>query len=512
MSRSQAGMQLGTDASGVVTGIRGLDGILRKVGQPRPYTALVVGDSITAFAEATVATTSITDNGDGTATVVTPSAHGLCVGQPIRTNITANQATNVMDSTITSVISTTSFKIQLGGRTHTLTSANPPNIIIPLQRWGRGWFNWVEYSLGVSLKTTWCAVGGAASYHISALLDATPVTEAHDLGFVCIGMNDVYSFSQTQVQAQANIKTLIDKTRAKCSLLVIIGIPPRNSADTGNWTTARQAIHTKLNRWMHQYAQQIGALYFDPAASTQNGVTYVDSGATYPDPHTAFMYDYTHPSTCGAQAIGFGIASLIGPYVGVKGWKPAHRSQISTDTGNILVNADFSASTSGVANTWAVSGATTGLSLTPTVVQRTTGTDGDAVGYNQVFNVNYGTVASGFGLFYFRRNTIQSLLTAGTTIQWKVPFTVTNSVGLCALELTLNGTLSDGTTWQVYGCGLGGNSLGVPGSFSGYLITPPAVVPANLSNLDIWIRGIINNTQTTDVIIKYFQPELLVIS
>lgn len=500
-----------TDAFGNTAGIVGSEGLLRKLGAGRPNTALVCGDSISAFGEANVTVTSITDNNDGTATVAW-TAHKLNVGQPVRMNITAKQSTNVMDSYVTQVIDANTVKIQLGGRTHKVTGGGAPNIIVPWRRGSRGWFNWMEKSLGVSFQTTWCAVGGATSSQISDLLDATTMSAVADVGFMCIGMNDVYALGSTFATAWASIQKLADKVRARSAMQVFIAIPPRNSADTSNWTTAKQAVHTALNRRLHQYAQQVGAIFFDPCTAQQNSLTYMDPTATNPDPVTAFMFDFTHPAARGAQAIGLGVASLLSPYMGVKAWKPAHRAHIGTDTGNLLVNADFSANTAGVANTWTISSVTTGLSVVPTVVQRTVGTDGDAVGWNQVLAVNYGT-ASGFGLFSFQRTGIQSLFTAGTTVQWKTMFSVANAIGLLALEITILGTLADGTTWQVYGFGLDGNTKGIPGAWGGFpLITPPAVVPAGLTNVTISIRGVIDSTQTTDVTIKYWWPELIVLN
>jgi lysophospholipase L1-like esterase len=502
--------RLSADALGNSRGVIGLDGILHKLGQGRVYSAFLAGDSETAFAEANIGASSIVDNGDGTATVVFPTAHGACVNQTLRINVAPVQKLNVMDSYVLSVPDSKTLIIKLTDRTHTVTGG-VPNVIFPWRRGTRGWFNWFERALGVSLKTTWCAVGGATIEQISALVDATPIQEVHDIAILCAGMNNFYSPAGTTVaDAKAKLKALADKVLARGSIAVFMAVPPRNSADTSNWTSAKQAVHTAINRWLHLYAQQKGAIFFDPSTATQNGLTYMDPTATNPDPVTAFMFDFTHPSGRGAQAWGFGLAALVAPFMGIKPWKPAHRAQLSADTGNKLVNADFATSSAGVANTWTLTGITSGLSLTPTVVQRTVVNDGDAVGWNQVFTVNYGTVASGFGLFTWQRSGLQTLFTPGATVQWKLMFSVANAIGLLALEFTITGTLSDGTTWTVYDCGLDGNTKGMPGTYGPYpLQTPPAVVPAGLTNVVLSMRGIIDSTQTTDMTIKLFWNELL---
>jgi lysophospholipase L1-like esterase len=498
------------DYLGGQSGIIGGDSRLIKSGSRRPYTALVAGDSITAFGEANIAVTSITDNGDGTATVV-KSSHLVNVGQPCRMNVTAQQATNVMDSSVVAVIDANTIKIALGGRTHKVTGGGSPNIVLPWRRGSRGWFSAMESYLGVPFQATWCAVGGATSSQIADLLDATPQAEIADLGFVCIGMNDIYALGTDFPTTQAAVKKLIDKVRARSTRMVIIAVPPRNSADSANWTSAKQAVHTKLTRWQHQYAQQIGALFYDPSGAVWNGVPYMNPAATNPDPNVSMMFDFTHPAHPAAKAMGYGIGALLAPDMGVKGWRPTHRSQIGTDTGNLLVNADFSASTAGVANTWTISSVTTGLNVTPSIAARSIASgDSDAIGFNQVITANYGT-ASGLGLLSFQRSGIQALLTPGSTIQWRMLASVANAIGLLALEITISGIVSGTTTWQVYGNGLDGNLKPVAGAFSEYLMTPPAVVPAGLTSCNIFVRAIIDSTQTTDVTIKFAQPEMLVL-
>lgn len=508
MFRGQSGLQLVTGATGN-PGILGLDGILRKVGTPRAYTMLLAGDSISAFSESTVTALSLVDNGDGTATI-NKTAHGLCVGEPIRTNVTAKQSTNVLDSTVLSVIDADHFTISLlNTRTHKVTGGGQPNYILPRRRSCKGWLNHLEAYLGVMFKVTWCAIGGATAPQILDVVVNTPISEIHDVGVVFTSMNDLYGIGSDWPTTQAANKALIDAVRARSAVTLIIAVPPRNSSDTGNWTAARQAIHTRLTRWQHQYAQQIGAIFFDPTAASWNGQTYVNQVATNPDPYVPFMFDFTHPAHGNAKAIGYGVGPLLQPSMGVKAWKPAHKSQIGVDTGNLIVNSDWSSNAGGLPTGWAIVGASTGINYTTNVVARSTASgDSDSIGNNVVITMNYGT-ASGIGQLSFQRSGIQGLLTPGQTIQWRMlSAAIQNSIGLLALEITITGIVN-GTVWQAYGGGLDGNVKPIPGSWTEPLSTPPVVVPAGLTSANILVRPLIDNTQTTDVTIKLAQPELL---
>lgn len=484
-----------------------INGLDVAVWGARAKTALVVGDSITAIAETSLGATSVTDNGDGTATVVR-TAHSLGVGDPIRITAAPTQALCVLDSTVTSIIDANTFKCSLGGRTHSVTSPSGPSLFFPYRRGCRGWFNWMEAFLGETFRTTWCAVGGATASQISELVDATTTDSRADVGFVCIGMNDVYSAGNSFATSQANITELIAKVRSKSERLVLLTIPPRNSAD-GSWTIGKQAIHTALNRWIYSYGKEIGAIVVDTWRATQNGATYVNAAASNPDPDAAFVIDNTHPSMRGAIAIGSAVATALSGVFGTAGWKAAHPAAIGADAGNLLSGSDFATGTS-VATNWASSDSTTNMSVTPSLEARTVSADGDACGRNQLLTVAYGT-ATGTASTRFRRNDIHGLLAPGTTVQLRVPFSVSGATGLVGLELAMFGAVGS-NFWLVFGQQQDSNADVVSGDFSGWLVTPPAVVPPGLTDLDVWVRPYITSAQSGNLVLKVWQPELRVFS
>lgn len=483
----------------------------RVVGHDGRFTlrkALLAGDSIAAFAEVYAGVTSVTDNGDGTATVVR-SSHSLGLGDPVRIVAAPSKSMNVMDSYVTQVVDANTIKIALGGRTHGVIAASSPNIVFPLRRSCRGWFNWVEAYLGEMFDTTWCAVGGATASKITTLIDETSIPSDVDIGFVCCGMNNIYAAGQSFSDIQAELAELIIKVRKKSAQLVVLSVPPRNSVDT-IWSAAKQTVHNKINRWLYGFVKSIGGIYVDTWRSVQGGATYVNAGATNPDATTGMQYDYTHPSMRGAMAIGYDIASRIASGAGVRGYTAAHPSAIGTDTGNLLTGSAFSNGSGGVATGWASSDTTANMTVTPSLVSRTVAADGDACGQNQIISFSYGT-ASSAGSTRFRLNNFQALLTPGTKVQFRFPFKLTGAVGLNGLELTMLGARSDSSFWFVMAMNQDSNASVVSGDFSGYLITPPAIVPPDLTDLDAWVRPYITSAQSSALTLTLWQPELIVI-
>lgn len=472
------------------------------------YTALLVGDSISAIAETIIGATGVVNNGDGTGTITRGSTWGASIGEPIRISAAPTQALNVMDSTIVAIgNSGRDLTFSLGGRTHTVTSPSAPSAVFPNRRTSRGYLNWIESKLGRQFRTTWCATSGATASQINALLNATLITFPHDVGFLLAGMNNIYSALQDFDTAWAEIKTLIDNTRNKCNFLNILTIPPRNSADS-QWTAARQAIHTKLNRAIYDYGLSVGANVIDTWGCVQNGTTYVNAAATNPDPNANFVIDNTHPSTPGGAAIGQAIALLNQSRNGSNGWLPAHLEALGADSGNIITDGGFVTNTGGVATGWTQSSTTAGMTVTPTCVARTVAADGDAAGFNQVFTIAIGTAGASAN-FRFQKSGIQALFApyVGKKVQFTMQYSMTGATGVTGIEIAMSGTVPSGF-WQVLGMAVDGNTDILTGSLSGTLITSAAVVPASLSALDIWVRPYINSSQTGNVVFTFWKPEI----
>lgn len=508
--RGNAPTTTSVDASNRPFGVYDFNGVAHRFGVHRAKTCLLVGDSISAISEVSLSATSVTDNGDGTATVHR-TAHSLGVGDPVRIGGAVSQALNVLDNSVSQVLGVDDFVVSLGGRTHTVTAPSGPSIYYPLRRSCRGWFNWMETFLGVSFDTTWCAVGGASAADLSDLVAHTAITTEFDLICVNVGMNDAYSDGLSFADASANIKTLYDQVKPLGRHLLILTIPPRDSGNSA-WTSAKQQIHTQLNRWIYEYALSIGAKVIQTAYSTQNGATYVNALASNPDPLASMVFDGVHPAMRGGMAIGWDGAQALSPFVGGDGWKVGHASDIGTNTGNILTDAAFATGSGGVATGWASSDSGTGMSVVPTLVARTVAVDRDAAGQNQVLSINYGTAGATVST-RLRKNNIHTLVTPGTWVQFVLPFSVVNALGLVGLEVNLVGARAGVTNWLVYANSQDSNNDVVTGNFSGRFITPVVYIPdVGFTDLDLWIRAFITSAQVSDLVLTIWHPELRIVT
>lgn len=487
------------DKNGALLVAAEMSGVLRR--------ALLVGDSITAQAEVTLATATpyVVDNGDGTLTV-TRTSHSAHVGEPVRITAAPSASLNLMDGEILSIVDANNIKCTIQGRTHGVTSVASASVAFPNRRSSRGWYSWLETLLGEMFSTTWCAVGGARIANLTTLVqdsDAGP----HDVGFVCAGMNDIYADGNSLATLQADMTALLALVAARSQKVVLLSVPPRNSADA-SWSAGKQTIHTQFNRWLYEFAKANNLIFVNTWRATANATTYINSGATEPDPTASFSFDNTHPSSVGAYAVGLAVKTAIQDFLGVRGWSPSHVDDLGADAGNIFTNSNFATDTAGVPTSWAQSDTTASSTVGNSVAARTVAADGDALGKNAVITYNYGT-ATGTASTRFRRNNFHASVTAGDYCQLRVPFSVANAAGLLGIELCMFGTDADGTFWQVYGNNLDTNAdphTDTP--ISGVLMTPPAIIPAGLSDLDCWVRIYITSAQSSDVTVKLWHPVL----
>ena len=466
--------------------------------------ALLVGDSITAYQEVFLTATSVTDNADGTATVVR-TGHGLSVGQYVRIAAAPTQALCVMAAPVIQIVDANTYKIQLAGYTHTVTSPSGPVMGYADRKSCRGWYHQLEGLAGEPLATTLAAVPGARTTHISALLDQF-AAGVEDMAFVCIGMNDIYSAGQSLAQLKIDFSALMVRVAKRCVRICVLSVPPRLSSD-GNWSAGKQTVHTAYNRWLYEQCKASGWLFVDTWRAAQGGATYVNQAATNPDPLAAMAVDTTHPSWRGAAAIAASVWTQVSRWFGVSGWKAAHPALIGADMNNILTGSDFAAGSGGVATGWSMNGSTANMSVTPTLAARTVASDGDACGQNQIITINYGT-AAGIASTRFRKDNIQASLTAGQRYYMAIPYSVTGALGLTGLEAVMFGAVGS-DFWLVYANSQDSNDDAMQGNFSGYLITPVATCPAGLTDLDIWVRPYITSAQSTDMVLKVWQPVIV---
>jgi hypothetical protein len=474
------------------------------MGDKGAYRAILASDSIGAYAEVVLSATSVTDNGDGTGTVVVPSGHGSSVGQPVRIGAAPKPYMNSLDATIASVVNSTTFTYKFTRRTHAVTSTSSPSVAFPLRRSSRGFLTAAETLLGYQFATTWCAVGGARAAQINDVVndsDAGP----YFVGFLCAGMNNIYSAAQSYSTVIGELNDLADTLKKRCQYLVILSIPPRDSGG-GAWSAEKQSVHDKVNLWLYEYSRANGCIFINTWRSSNSGATYVNGAATNPDPNAAMTIDGTHPSMTGAYAIGQDINAELAPLLGMAAYSAAHPNMIGANAYNIFTDSDFATGAT-VATSWVNSDTTALMNVTPTMESRTFASHGDSCGRNQVLTTNYGT-ATGTASTRFRRNNFQALLTPGQTLQGFVPFSASGMTGVVGLEFVIFGTINGSTFWNVQANGQDSNVDNMSGTLSGVLITPPVTIPSGLTDVDCWVKVSLSSTQSADTVVKVWHPVL----
>ena len=371
----------------------------------------------------------------------------------------------------------------------------------------KGWYTWLETLLGEMFDTTWCAVGGARIANCRELVGRSRAVQ-HDVAFVCAGMNDIYADGNDIATCKTDMDLLLGTVEDRARLVVVMPVPPRNAADA-SWSAAKQTVHTEFNRWLYVRAQERGYTWVDITRSVANGSSYRNAAATDPDGTAALMFDNTHPSGPGAYAIAKSVYAAVSPLFGLLGgWKPSHPDDLGADAQLIVTDGTFATDAAGVATGWAQSDTTASSTVGNSCASRTVADDGDAVGRNQIITYRYGA-ASGTASTRFRKNNIHASLVAGQMLQVRVPFSVADAAGLLAVELCVFGTYADGTFWQVYGCSQDSNAdVFTDTPISGVLQTVPCEIPANITDLDVWVRIYISSAQVSDLTLKLWHPQV----
>lgn len=471
---------------------------------------LQLGDSLGEGLVTQASVGPIVANGDETLQVTTNTAHGSGIGDKIRLTATPSQDYNLMDGSVSGYIDTTNIVAPIRGRKSVVTANGSAGIISYVYRNScRGAIWWAQFKIGDPFKVTNCAVPGASIEDVTQFLDQTDTSAGYDVLHIIAGMNNIYSKGDSLAVMQAKMTTLLAKAKPLARYGVVSLVPPRNSADSA-WTSGRQTIHTGFNRWLYEYARSQGFRVLDTSRVQVNNVTYVNAGATNPDPSANMIFDNTHPSMPGAIAWGFALADILVD-LGLAtygGWKGGHADHIGANAGNLLTNADFSSVTTNVATGWGSTDITTNMSVTPSTEDRTVANDGDAAGKNQVFTINYGT-ATGTASQRFRKDNIQSLFTVGKKYQIRVGTKLTGATGLTGFDLQLFLTITGGGVVQISALNPDSNADAYTGDLTGWLITPEFIWPDNVSDADLWVRTFITSAQSGNMVVKYFKPEIL---
>ncbi|HMW19354.1 MAG TPA: SGNH/GDSL hydrolase family protein, partial [Accumulibacter sp.] len=480
---------------------------------------LLVGDSIAQFfLDSAPSVTAIVDNGNGTATATFSGSHNYYVGSEIFVNSAPQSKFNTFGSLVTAQQNSNPYTVTyaLSSRNSPVTGANDAaTLCYYMKRYScLGGASWFEFFAGDKINWTLACAGGAESTQALTMLnDALSLGEIYDDVIVCCGMNDIYAHGNSYATNQTNLAALLVKAANTGARLWTLLVPPRNSADA-IWSAGKQTIHNQTNKWLWEYTRSLGGTPIDLWRATHNGSTWINSGATNPDPTTGFTSssDYTHPLNIGASAMGLAISSVfsangprsfVGSHGGITGQGNLFANPKLTGTGGTKT-AGSGTINGTVPDSWTVEITWGTPTVTLTSPARTVSADGDADGNNlqAVF------AWSGSGTQVFRLINTTSLhgsVTPGTRYRVKFPVTITGASGMTGMECVLfganptNGNTNIGT--------LLGTSQAMAGSFSGAFVIPDWVAPSGMTSLSAYARFYFNSGGATIVFGKpTFEP------
>ena len=376
-----------------------------------PNTVMLFGDSITerAFKYISLASSGITDNGDGTATALIATApnsttNQVSVGEVIRVLGSATPKFNQLEATVTAVSNSPAYSITytLGANYADTPFTEAPQIVRYTRLTPKGWWTYFQHLANADFEVVGnCAQGGTQIAYITQILQRQYPNVSARFGFVLAGINDIYVGSRTLAQMIADMTELLGLAVQRVQHLVVFTIPAMGSSKSG-WSTARMQQQMQFNRWLTQYAAGIGAIVVDSNAATSNNVPYGSPSDTNGVPSSGMVTDNTHPTAVGAYALAKAAYAKVQDLVTVGALWPTNAvdsvyydadSKYMLDASHVLLSGTGGTKTAGsgtisgnspdgVTVAWITSGS--GLTATLTTPARTVADDGDAVGDNLV--------------------------------------------------------------------------------------------------------------------------------
>lgn len=462
---------------------------------------MLCGDSNTSFwFDQGPTVTAIVNNGDGTGTVTFNASHNWTVGHPITVNASTDRVLNSFSGTVTAMLNTNPYWVTytLTNRTSPVTSgsASGTGCLYPLRTAPLGFATWLQALQSKRLAYVNACAGGADSGQILTMYrDALEEAQAAKVSDVVVmaGTNDIYArgwdFATTQASLKALIDYIVSTTTARiwwCNVL------PYGSSG-GAWSAGKQVIHNRINRWIWRYGQQIGVTVVDTWRAAQNGLTMVNPAAGNPDFTTGFAgADVTHTANLGALALARSLDTLMRQAASVQPLMFQGGHSAIHGQGNAFANPSLTGTagtktvgsgtiTGTVPDSWTVENTSGTGTLTLTSPVRTVAADGDASGNN--LQVVPSVSANTWRLI--NSTSIHSAVTAGEVREASIPLTITGAAGLTGIELVVFGTKSSGGNENF---GFVGASNAITGDFGGVIRAPRWTVPANLTNLLVFLR------------------------
>lgn len=350
-------------------------------------TFALLGDSLTEHCNYASALTSITQTG-GTATL-TLAAHGLVPGDRIRIKGCTQAGYNGVRTILTVPTSgTATFAVNAA----TVSPATgTPWAIYEKRSNGGSW--WAFFAGRVAGGVKLLGNFGVAGDTTTQMMARFPDVMATGADFVVIigGHNDLFLTATDPSVPYANLVTMAEQVVA-AGKICVLGTCEIDSGGAGI-TLARRKKVLELNTMIREYARgRTGVILFDLHAAIVNPTDANGYGLA-----NVHVSDLMHLSCKGADLVGLSLYNALNKYLTPVDPRPS--SAIEVGTRQVFTNpmcTGSGGSVSGVTGTVAAGLFAAKWSGTGTVVgsvaARTTGSDGDAIGSNQV--VTWTTVAN----------------------------------------------------------------------------------------------------------------------
>lgn len=357
---------------------------------------VIMGDSIPTYNFGPITIASITDNGDGTATITYDGTNSLqsYVGDLIQVEGHATTKLNVINAPVTaqtiSGTKVTALTYTYSGYTYnSLASAGTLYIRLKRRLSDQGAIGIAQFLSGARFRILdTFAIGGFDSEQMEAQLDAAIALMPKAI-CVQVGTNNVYARAWAPSRSIASIKRAADKI-ARAGIVPVFGlILPRVDGSQNSTTAANLA---PVNSWMRDYLPSVGGYCVDHWGRTANGTTFADQASTIGAANSGFLGDGIHPNRQGAWAMGKAWSDVLSQIFPAKNRLRPNLTEATAANGKLFFNNPGLTGTSGTttAGSGTITGtAPTGTSLTivsgtPTVttsqIARTEAADGDAVG------------------------------------------------------------------------------------------------------------------------------------
>ena len=392
---TQAGGPVYQDpTTGALVGAGGLRAKLaNQIGRPRIG---CFGDSILGYQNTLSGTaSSLTNNGDGTATIVFASAMGVQVGDLIGVAGAGDAGYHVVETPVLSVAGSGPYSYTYalaGAPAISPDSGGTPAIVYRFRKYQAGPTAWAQVLLMQDAEYVNLSIGGDTFAKMLDRFDRDVLGANLNRLLISAGVNDCFAAGLTLAQMQTNATAVFARAQA-LGIPVDVLTPPPQSSSRGGWTAGKRDVYKAFRNWLIQVCPSYGFTLIDSWPASSGSTTVINPTDANLNASTNVLMDLVHPSTIGAQAIGAKIAAVHRAFV------PRCDRLVSNDAdGNMIAGGLFQGSggapgTGGsgtVATGWTVSRQAGTPSTVCSTVARTVAADGDIIGNNQRMVITMG--------------------------------------------------------------------------------------------------------------------------